>query len=129
MNDSILSKTAFDELPLLTWSQVTEPQAYLNNQTRIIPQGKGLGGGTLINAMLWNRGDTQDYDTWAALGNEGWDFASMLPYFERVSHTICKILSVARSCLPPLLVNTNFTLAVKLYEFKYFLTVRILSDR
>ena len=65
--------------------QQTVPQTNLNGRNITIPQGFGLGGGTLINAMLWNRGDTQDYDTWAALGNEGWDFASMLPYFERVN--------------------------------------------
>lgn len=64
--------------------QNTVPQTYLDGNTRLIPQGFGLGGGTLINAMLWNRGDTQDYDTWASLGNQGWDFMSLLPYFKKV---------------------------------------------
>ncbi|KAL9080881.1 MAG: hypothetical protein Q9159_007488 [Coniocarpon cinnabarinum] len=58
------------------WCDQTVAQEYLQGRRVTIPQGKGLGGGTLINAMLWNRGDTQDYDDWAALGNEGWDFAT-----------------------------------------------------
>lgn len=65
------------------WCDNTVPQTYLDGNTRLIPQGRGLGGGTLINAMLWNRGDPADYDTWAKLGNDGWDYNSMLPYFQK----------------------------------------------
>ncbi|GAB7341249.1 hypothetical protein MBLNU457_7526t1 [Dothideomycetes sp. NU457] len=65
------------------WCDNTVPQTYLDGATRIIPQGRGLGGGTLINAMFWNRGDREDYDTWAALGNDGWDYESMLPFFQQ----------------------------------------------
>ncbi|KAF2227240.1 choline dehydrogenase, partial [Elsinoe ampelina] len=65
------------------WCDNTVPQTSLDGATRIIPQGRGLGGGTLINAFLVNRGDRGDYDEWAALGNEGWDYNSMLPFFKR----------------------------------------------
>lgn len=65
------------------WCDVSQPQIYLDGNTRVIPQGRGLGGGTLINAYLVNRGDTADYDTWAALGAEGWDYNSLLPYFKK----------------------------------------------
>jgi len=65
------------------WCDNTVPQTYLDGATRLIPQGRGLGGGTLINAMLWNRGDREDYDTWAALGNDGWDYDSMLQFFQQ----------------------------------------------
>ncbi|KAG9520096.1 choline dehydrogenase, partial [Aureobasidium melanogenum] len=49
------------------WCDQTVAQTYLDGGSRTIPQGKGLGGGTLINAMLWNRGDREDYDTWSQL--------------------------------------------------------------
>ncbi|XP_039281976.1 glucose dehydrogenase [FAD, quinone]-like [Nilaparvata lugens] len=45
------------------------------------PNGKGVGGGTLVNAMVWTRGDPTDYDKWAALGNDGWSYSDILPYF------------------------------------------------
>lgn len=66
----------------------TAAQTYLNGGSRTIPQGRGLGGGTLINAMLWNRGDRGDYDVWAQLGNDGWDYDSLLEFFERVRQKI-----------------------------------------
>ncbi|XP_039281980.1 glucose dehydrogenase [FAD, quinone] [Nilaparvata lugens] len=47
----------------------------------IWPAGKGLGGGTLINAMLWTRGDPSDFDGWAAKGIDDWSYAKVLPYF------------------------------------------------
>lgn len=65
------------------WCDMTVDQPNLNNRPILIPQGKGLGGGTLINGMLWNRGDQGDFDDWASLGNSGWDWASLLPYFEK----------------------------------------------
>ena len=77
------------------WCDTTVPQTYLDGNTRLIPQGRGLGGGTLINAMLWNRGDPADYDTWAQLGNDGWDYDSMLPFFQRVSHPVISTLSTS----------------------------------
>lgn len=65
------------------WCDNSQPQTYLDGQTRVIPQGRGLGGGTLINAYLVNRGDQADYDTWASLGAQGWDYNSLLPYFKK----------------------------------------------
>ncbi len=47
------------------------------------PRGRGLGGSSLINAMIYMRGQPQDYDSWAALGCKGWAFADVLPYFKR----------------------------------------------
>ena len=52
-----------------------------------MPQGKVLGGGSILNAMCWNRGGADDYDTWEALGNPGWGWAGMLPYFIKVGHS------------------------------------------
>lgn len=67
------------------WNLVSAPQTYLNGATRAIPQGRALGGGSIINAMLWNRGGMSDYNDWVALGNPGWGWFDMLPYFVRVS--------------------------------------------
>ena len=67
------------------WYFETEPQTYLDGATRRIPQGRAVGGGSILNAMLWNRGNRGDYDDWASFGNPGWDWNGLLPYFQRVS--------------------------------------------
>ena len=69
----------------LNWQLYTAPQTYLNGDPRYFPLGKALGGGTVINGMLWNRGGQQDYDDWVTLGNPGWGWKEMLPYFQKVS--------------------------------------------
>ena len=51
-----------------------------------MPQGKVLGGGSILNAMCWNRGGADDYDAWEALGNPGWGWSGMLPYFIKVQN-------------------------------------------
>ena len=65
----------------LNWAYETEPQEHLNQRKLYWPRGKVLGGSSAINAMVYLRGQPQDYDNWAALGNPGWDFDSVLPYF------------------------------------------------
>jgi choline dehydrogenase len=65
------------------WNLSTVPQAYLDGKARSIPQGRALGGGTLLNGMLWNRGGKADYDDWVQLGNPGWSWDDMLPYFKK----------------------------------------------
>jgi choline dehydrogenase-like flavoprotein len=65
------------------WNLSTVPQAYLDGNARSIPQGRTLGGGTLLNGMLWNRGGRADYDDWVQLGNPGWSWDDMLPYFKK----------------------------------------------
>lgn len=47
------------------------------------PRGKGLGGSSAINYQMYNRGQALDYDDWAKLGNKGWDFQRLLPYFKK----------------------------------------------
>lgn len=53
-----------------------------------MPQGKVLGGGSILNAMCWNRGGQDDYDAWEALGNPGWNWEGMLPYFKKVGDCV-----------------------------------------
>ena len=69
--------------PKTTWGYETVPQAGLNGRTLWYPQGKALGGGSTINAMLYTRGSRADYDAWAALGCSGWGYEDCLPYFKR----------------------------------------------
>ncbi len=61
----------------------TVPQKALNGRLGYQPRGKGLGGSSAINAMVYIRGHRWDYDHWAELGNKGWSFDDVLPYFKR----------------------------------------------
>src|SRR5256885_7552326 len=65
------------------WAFDTVPQAGLNGRIGYQPRGKGLGGSSAINAMVYIRGHKSDYDHWASLGNAGWSYADVLPYFKR----------------------------------------------
>ncbi len=68
-------------LNLALWAYRTTPQPGLNGRQGYQPRGKVLGGSSSVNAMLYVRGAKSDYDTWANLGNDGWDYDSVLPYF------------------------------------------------
>ena len=48
-----------------------------------LPQGRVLGGSSSINGLVYNRGQREDYDEWAAFGNHGWSYTDVLPYFKR----------------------------------------------
>ena len=61
----------------------TTPQAGFGGRRGFQPRGRGLGGSSLINAMIYMRGQPQDYDSWAALGCKGWGWADVFPYFKR----------------------------------------------
>jgi choline dehydrogenase-like flavoprotein len=65
----------------------TVPQPGLLGRKGYQPRGRVLGGSTSINAMMYVRGHRSDYDGWAELGNAGWDYASVLPYFKRLENS------------------------------------------
>ena len=65
------------------WAFETEAQAELGGRRVAMAQGRGLGGGTSINAMMYVRGNPRDFDRWAASGAEGWGYREVLPYFQR----------------------------------------------
>ena len=63
------------------WAFETVPQKGLNGRKGYQPRGKCLGGSSAINAMIYIRGNRQDYDDWAEMGNDGWSYDEVLPYF------------------------------------------------
>lgn len=65
------------------WKYETVPQKGLNGRTGYQPRGRGLGGSSAINAMVYIRGHKWDYDNWAALGCDGWSYDDVLPVFKR----------------------------------------------
>ncbi len=68
-------------LKSINWSYETAPETELNNRRLYWPRGKVLGGSSSINAMCYCRGHRKDYDHWRDLGNPGWGFDDVLPYF------------------------------------------------
>jgi len=68
------------------WAFETVPQPGLNGRRGYQPRGKVLGGSSSINAMIYVRGQPDDYDGWAAEGNIGWGWADVLPYFKRAEN-------------------------------------------
>jgi choline dehydrogenase len=72
-----LNRTSVD------WAFWTEPQKHIDNRKLFIPRGKTLGGSSSTNAMAYVRGNKEDFNEWAALGNQGWSYDDVLPYFKR----------------------------------------------
>lgn len=72
--------------PRFNWGFETVPQTQLNNREMWYPQGRTLGGSTSINAMIYIRGNQQDYERWAELGNDEWGFEQVLPFFKKAEH-------------------------------------------
>jgi choline dehydrogenase-like flavoprotein len=60
------------------------PQAGLDNRTSVLYTGAVVGGGTVVNGMFFARGSAADYDAWEKLGNPGWGWKDLLPYFKKV---------------------------------------------
>lgn len=67
----------------LNWMYTTEPDPGTNGRVSYWPRGKVLGGSSSINAMVYIRGQPQDFDEWADLGNPGWAWRDVLPYFKK----------------------------------------------
>jgi len=67
----------------LNWNFESEPEPALNGRRIEIPRGKGLGGSSMINGMVYARGHRLDYDDWAKHGLAGWSYAEVLPYFRK----------------------------------------------
>ena len=74
--------------PRVNWLYSMEPGAWTGGRRILAPRGKTLGGSSSINGHIYNRGQSMDFDTWAQLGNRGWGYADVLPYFRRMERRI-----------------------------------------
>jgi choline dehydrogenase len=72
--------------PRFNWRFETQPEDNVLGRTIVVPRGKGLGGSSSINGMIYVRGQAEDFDTWAQLGATGWSFEDVLPYFRKLEH-------------------------------------------
>ena len=70
--------------PAANWLYSSEPEANTNGRKLPVPRGRLLGGSSAINGMAFVRGQAQDFDTWAQMGNQGWSYESVLPFFKRM---------------------------------------------
>lgn len=73
--------------PDMNWMYAAEPDPSRNNRVDIWPAGKIIGGGSAINGMMYVRGHRSDYDHWRSLGNEGWSYEELKPYFRSIENS------------------------------------------
>src|SRR5437773_1048043 len=74
--------------PSVNWCYETEPDPGADGRKVYWPRGKVLGGSSSINGMVYIRGQAEDFDHWRQLGNAGWSFDDVLPYFKRSEHQV-----------------------------------------
>jgi choline dehydrogenase len=70
--------------PAANWCYAAEPEANTNGRKLPVPRGRMLGGSSAINGNAFVRGQAQDFDTWAQMGNRGWSYRDVLPFFKRM---------------------------------------------
>ena len=72
--------------PLANWRYRSEPEESTGNREIPVPRGKLLGGSSAINGLVYVRGNKLDYDTWAQMGNTGWSYDDVLPFFKKLEN-------------------------------------------
>ena len=97
------------------WAYTSQPDKGAGQRGNFCPRGKGLGGSSAINAMVYTRGHSSDYDAWADAGNEGWSFDEVLRYFKK-SENNDKGESKYHGIGGPLPVNSVKTPYYKAYD-------------
>jgi choline dehydrogenase len=109
------------------WGYFSEPEPYLNNRKIFCSRGKVLGGSSSINFLLYVRGNYHDYGHWQELGNLGWSYDSVLPYFKKFEnqqrgaskyHSVGGELSVS-DLISPAVASTRFVEAAVLMGYTH----------
>ena len=90
----------------INWAYQQEPGPFTAGRSIYAPRGKTLGGSSSINGHIYNRGQRQDFDTWAQVGNRGWSYADVLPFFKRMERRIGWGEDTYRGRTGPLTVST-----------------------
>jgi choline dehydrogenase len=90
----------------INWAYQQEVGPYTGGRAIYAPRGKTLGGSSSINGHIYNRGQRQDFDTWAQMGNRGWGYADILPYFRRLEKRVGEGDELYRGREGPLTVTT-----------------------
>jgi len=90
----------------INWAYQQEVGPYTGGRSIYAPRGKTLGGSSSINGHIFNRGQRQDFDTWAQIGNRGWSYSDVLPYFKRIERRIGEGDDAYRGRNGPLTVTT-----------------------
>ncbi len=72
--------------PTYNWMFMTSPEVNMKDRPTFVPRGRTLGGSSSINGMIYMRGHRRDFDEWAELGNNGWGYDDLLPYFRKAEH-------------------------------------------
>ena len=93
----------------VNWAYQQEPGPWTGGRSIYAPRGKTLGGSSSINGHIYNRGQRQDFDTWAQLGNRGWGYPDVLPYFRRLERRIGEGEDTYRGRDGSLIVTNEFT--------------------
>lgn len=101
--------------PAINWMFESEPEANTAMRPIAFPRGKVLGGSSAINAMLYVRGQSHDYDGWAQRGNRGWSYQDILPYFRKAEH--CEAMDSEN--MDPELRGQNGPLNVAMVRSRY----------
>ena len=76
----------FIDNPMVNWRYRSEPEESTSNRAMPVPRGKLLGGSSSINGLVFVRGQKLDYDTWAQMGNTGWSYDDVLPFFKKMEN-------------------------------------------
>ena len=73
-------------MAMYDWGFKSEPEPHLGGRQLATPRGRVIGGSSSINGMVYVRGHARDFDTWEEMGAQGWSYADVLPYFQRMEH-------------------------------------------